>query len=129
MRYDFGGDFEAIFVDFNGFRKDSNGFLEGFWRVWGFFGGFWRNGPGRVFGEFGGNSWEPHVAGTALHGIGYFHCFSLDSLVFIGFFRCLGLRGPSRGLLGSGDPPGASWGPLGEPWGLLAALGRLLGRP
>ena len=33
------------------------------------------------------------------------------------------------GVWGSGDPPGASWGPLGGPCGLLAALGRLLGRP
>ena len=30
LRFDFGSDFEAIFADFNGFWKDSNDFLEGF---------------------------------------------------------------------------------------------------
>ena len=43
--------------------------------------------------------------------------------------KSIGFHRFCKGLRGSGKPPVASWGPLGVPWGLWAALGRLLGRP
>ena len=60
-----------------------------------------------------GRSWKPNATLRNL----------IKTMGFIGFCRCLGLRGPSRGLLG------ASWralGPLGGSW---AALGPSLSGP